>query len=391
MPPALNRGDRRLLVLAGIVLAIVLGVAFVIASGTGDRGEVTTSYSSSSAGCKAVYLLLAASGYRVERWEDSPTALSDPASTTLVLAEPSELATDVERAAIDAFMREGGHVIATGPDSAWFLPGGETRPRPPTGHTWITMPAMAPSAITAAAPEITIASRATWVQTGWLVVPLYGDDRGPSVIEMTVGSGRAMWWEAATPLTNAGITIANNLAFVLASLGPPGERRILWDEYFHGRRRTLAASIWHSPTKWIGLQLAFVCLVVLLTYARRSGPIIPPVRESRLSPLEFVRTLGSLYERAGASSVAVEAADRRARYWLARRFGVSARASSADMASAIARRTGRDTTALAAALAASEAGSAPGGLDDQGALAIVRALGDETRSLHVFGATTEGR
>jgi len=390
MPLALNRGDRRLLVLGGIVLALMLAVAFVIASGTGDRGEATTSYSSASAGCKAIYLLLAASGYRVERWEDPPSALRDPASTTLVLAEPSELPTDAERAAIDAFLRAGGRVIATGPDSAWFV-SGQSIPRLPTGHSWNTMPALAPSPITAAAPEIAMASRATWTTTGWRVVPLYGDDQGPSVIEMAVGSGTVMWWEAATPLTNAGITASNNLAFVLASLGAPGERRILWDEYFHGQRRTLAGSIWHSPTKWIGAQLAIVCLVVLLTHARRSGPIIPPVRESRLSPLEFVRTLGSLYERAGASSVAVEAADRRARFWLARRFGVSARASSSEMASAIARRMGRDTSALAAALASCEAGSAPGRLDDQGALAIVRALADETRSLHVFGATTEGR
>lgn len=390
MPLALNRGDRRVLVLGGIVLALMLGVAFVIASGTGDRGEVTTSYSSSSAGCKAVYLLLAESGYRVERWEDPPAELSDPASTTLVLAEPSELPTDAERAAIDAFMRAGGYVIATGPDSAWFL-AGRAIPRLPTGHPWNTMPALAPSPIAAAAPEISIASRAVWVTEGWRVVPLYGDEHGSSVVEMAVGSGRAMWWEAATPLTNAGITVSNNLAFVLASLGAPGERRILWDEYFHGQRRTLAASIWHSPTKWIGLQLAIVCLVVLLTYSRRSGPIIPPVYESRLSPLEFVRTLGSLYERAGASSVAVEAADWRARYWLARRFGVSARASSEEMASAIARRTGRDAKTLAAALAAADAGCAPGRVDDKGALAIVQALGDETRSLRVFGTTTEGR
>lgn len=390
MPLALNRGDRRLLVLGGIVLALMLGVAFVIASGTGDRGEVTTSYSAFSAGCKAIYLLLAESGYRVERWEDPPTALSEPASTTLVLAEPSELATDAERAAIDAFVRAGGHVIATGPDSAWFV-SGETMPRMPTGRAWNTMPALAPSPITAAAPEIAMASRASWITTGWRVVPLYGDEHGPSVIEMTVGGGRVMWWEAATPLTNAGITVSNNLAFVLSSLGAPGERRILWDEYFHGRRRTLAASIWHSPTKWIGLQLAAVCLVVLLTYARRSGPIIPPVRESRLSPLEFVRTLGSLYQRAGVSSVAVDAAGRRARYWLARRFGVSARASSDEMASAIARRTGRDASTLAAALAACDAGSAPGSVGDREALAIVQALDDETRSLRVFGTTMEGR
>ena len=42
MPLALNRGDRRVLVLGGIVLMLMLGIAFVISSGTGDRGEVTT-------------------------------------------------------------------------------------------------------------------------------------------------------------------------------------------------------------------------------------------------------------------------------------------------------------------------------------------------------------
>ena len=71
MPLALNRGDRRVLVLGGIVLMLMLGIAFVIASGTGDRGEVTTSYSSSSAGCKAIYLLLAESAVRDRDWARS--------------------------------------------------------------------------------------------------------------------------------------------------------------------------------------------------------------------------------------------------------------------------------------------------------------------------------
>ena len=165
-------------------------------------------------------------------------------------------------------------------------------------------------------------SRATWAPTGSLVVPLYGDEHGPSVIEMTVGRGRAMWWEAATPLTNGGITVSNNLAFVLASLGAPGERRILWNEDFHGRRRTLAASIWHSPTRWIGLQMAIVCLVVLLTNARRSGPIMLPGDRVAISPLEFVRTLGRSTRVPARRQWRWRRHNARAP-WLARRLGVA--------------------------------------------------------------------
>jgi hypothetical protein len=385
---ALSRGDRRLLVFAGAVLVLVIGAALVLGSGSSERSEVTTSYSAASAGTKAIYLMLAAAGYRVERWEEPPSALRDPASTTLILAEPLEMPTESDRRAIVTFMEAGGRVIATGPASAWFI-SGSTRMRTPSGRTWMTVTAIAPTPVTAAAPEITVAERAGWTDSGWLMLPLYGDPSSPSVVDISVGRGGAMWIEAATPFTNAGISASGNLAFALASVGTPGGRRILFDEYFHGRRRTLAASIWHSPTKWIGVQLGILCVAVLLTFARRSGPIIPPAVESRLSPLEFVRTLGSLYERAGASSVVVDAAERRARYWLARRFGVSARGSADEIAEAVARRTGRNTAALADALRACASITPLRSIGDKRALAIARVLGQEIRSLRVFGPTTE--
>ena len=381
-------GDRRLLVLAGIILAAMLGVAFFIASGTGDRGEVTTSYSSSSAGTRALYLMLDGTGYRVERWEDAPSALRDPGSTTLILAEPSETPSTDDLNALTAFMEAGGRIIATGPASAWFVAGSADQ-RLPTGRTWRTVQAIAPTAVTSAAPEITMAERAGWNESGWLVVPLYGDPDEPSVVDVAVGLGGVTWLEAATPFTNAGISAAGNLEFVLAALGRPGARHILFDEYFHGQRRTLVASIWHSPTKWVALQVMLVAALVLLTFSRRSGPIIPPAVESRLSPLEFVRTLGSLYERAGVSSVVVDAADRRARSWIARRFGVSARAPADEIAAAVARRTGHDTAVLEKTLRSCEDTTPAHPLDDKRALAIAQALADELQSLRASRRTTE--
>ena len=56
-----------------------------------------------------------------------------------------------------------------------------------------------------------------------------------------------------------------------------------------------------------------VAAFVLLAFARRSGPLYSPAIVSRLSPLEFVDTLGDLYRRAGAGSAAVRVAYQRFR------------------------------------------------------------------------------
>ncbi len=392
MPVALNPADRRLLYTAGGALVLILGVAFFLASGVGDRGDVTTSYSTASAGAKAAFLLLQTLGYQTDRWEDSPSALTAPATTTLILAEPLELPTDAERQALADFMAAGGRIIATGPNSAWVLPDADkVLPAPLGATTWSKVTAVGPAAVTRAAPAITIAKRAQWLMDDGVSLPLYADGDDLVVVAVPVGKGEAMWWAAATPLTNAGLNAPGNLAFFLAAVGPSTGRRVLWDEYFHGRRHTLAGSLWHSPVRWVGLQLGLLALVIVLTYSRRSGPIISPAAESRLAPLEFVRTLGSLYRRAGASTVPVEAAERRIRYWTARRFGVSTRASTDDLTAAVARRTGRDTTALSTALRNCERARGSRGLDEQQALAVVQALEAQAAAFDVFESTKEDR
>jgi hypothetical protein len=389
VPVALNRADRRLLMWAAGLLVLVIGLALVIASGSGDRGEVTTTYSAGSAGAKAAYLLLEKSGYDVDRWEDPPSALTDASSTTFILAEPLELPTDDDISAVRRFVEAGGDVIATGPTSAWLV-GGNAMAEPLGGYTWTTLRSIALSPITRAAPEITLLDRAHWVLGDRAELALYGEPNAPSVVMIAIGRGQVLWWASATPLTNAGITQSNNLQFFLASVGAPSGRRVLWDEYFHGRRPTLAASMWHSPVKWIVLQLALVALVVVWSRSRRSGPVIAPPVESRLAPLEFVRTVGSLYRNAGAASVAVDAATRRVRAGLARQFGISVRTTASDLAEVIGRRSGRDASALGETLRECEAVRQGERVSDAQALALVRALGDETSALQMFRSTREG-
>jgi hypothetical protein len=327
MPSRLTLDDRSLLVAAGAV-ALLLTIVTVAVGYRTDRGTVPTTYSAGSGGAKAVFLLLEQLQYPVTRWERSVRELPrEPA--TLILADPQASPTSEDRLALRRFIDEGGRVIATGAAGTFFLPDHRTRDEPAAGLTWTRVASTSPSAITRAAPEITLAPQAYWSSES-PALALYGERDKTSVVKYAVGKGDVMWWASATPLTNAGASEPGNLEFVLACIGDR-HRRILWDEYVHGYRGATAAPFVAAPLGWIGLQLTLVAVVVLLTYSRRSGPVVPAATESRLSPLEFVRTLGAVYRRAGAASVAVDIAYQQFRYRLSERLGMSTAASSDEL------------------------------------------------------------
>ena len=127
-------------------------------------------------------------------------------------------------------------------------------------------------------------------------------------------------------------------------MGDPSQAEVLWDEYGHGYRQSSAVSGSTRIIRWIFLQLAIFSVAILLAYSRRSGPVWMPPGESRLSPLEFVRTLGSLYQHANAGSVAVDISYQRFRYLLTRRLGLSINAPVDDLD----RAAGRGRVGLAA-------------------------------------------
>ena len=134
----------------------------------------------------------------------------------------------------------------------------------------------------------------------------YAHDGKGIVVSYHVGKGEVIWWADATPLTNKGIKEAGNLYLLLYSLGGSRDVHILWDEYFHSYRSSGGSFV--SPLLvWCGLgQCGLVFLSVVLTFGRRNAPIRPLVQPSRLSPLEFVNTLGHLYRRTKATRIALE-------------------------------------------------------------------------------------
>jgi hypothetical protein len=340
MPVRVDPKDRKLLIGAACIFVLLIAGAAIFGRESGAGADVPSSYSTSSGGAKAAYLMLSQAGYNVARWEKPLDELPQAGKGTLILAEPNEALTREEREKLKAFIFNGGHVIATGMFAGTFLPENDSVPDPLGGITWVTSSAVSPSEITRAAPEIVLAPQAHW-ESFSAAYPLYADAAQTRVVKYPYGRGQVLWWASSTPLTNAGLREKNNLEFLLACVGSTKDE-ILWDEYIHGYRETLGSSIAHSPAKWLALQLALLGLAVLATFSRRSGPVCKPASVVRLSPLEFVQTLGGLYEHAGTASVAVDICYQRFRYWLTRRLGVASNIPVDDLQNAV-----RDRWALA--------------------------------------------
>lgn len=372
MPLKIDPRDRKLLLGSAVVFILLIAGAVIFGGDAGQKQEAPSSYSTASDGAKAAYLLLAQSGYNVQRWEKPLTDLPKTAGTTVILADPMEAPTREERESLKNFLSGGGRIIATGMFSGTFLPENDSVPDVLLGMTWKKASAVSPSAITRAAPEITIAPQARWPSYS-TAYALYGDGDEFVVVKYPYGRGEVLWWAAATPLTNAGLKERGNLEFLLACLGDT-KAPILWDEYVHGYRETLGSSVAHSPVKWVLLQVALLGLAVVATFSRRSGPLSAPVTDVRLSPLEFVQTLGGLYENAGTASVAVDICYQRFRYWLTRRLGVANNISINDLESAVRDRWAPKDEHFGAILRRCESAKADPYLGETEALHLVQEL-----------------
>jgi hypothetical protein len=218
-----------------------------------------------------------------------------------------------------------------------------------------------------------------------LVHYAYEDD--PVVVSYMVGRGEVIWWASDLPLTNAGIRDKNNLNLLINSLGVG--KHILWDEYFQSEARHEVVAF-PPMVKWaLAGQIALFGIMLLLTYSRRSGPVIPLVPESRLSPLEFVDTLGNLYARAGAAQVPVEIAFARFRQLAARRLGLYGTVSAQQLAQAMLVRRLVAGPEFSARLQRCEDAISDPTLNEKEALALVQFLNQAAETLQLTSAVPQ--
>ncbi|MBV9266303.1 MAG: DUF4350 domain-containing protein [Acidobacteriaceae bacterium] len=349
----MSRTDRNLL-LGAALLAVLMAAATVAFAPARPEEEtsVPSTYSSTSGGARAAFLLLEQLHYRVRRWEDSPRRLTGMNEhAVLILAEPAQFPVDPERDALLRFVKNGGRVLFCGPLVREFFGGSSVFDYYP-GREWKQFSPDLPSPFTRGAQRISIDPRTSWRLIRAKQLGLYGGKR-PVVVAWSIGKGELLWWAAATPLTNTGLDKEDNLVLFLNAVSVAGNeapREIYWDEYFHGERASLWSYLAKTPVKWGMVQFGVVLAAVLFTFSRRWGPVVAPRAESRLSPLEFVDTLGALYRHAGAASVAVAVAHRHLRLALTRSLALPAGIEDAALARAAGQRLGWDLSHLSATL-----------------------------------------
>ena len=392
MPLQISTTDRKILIAAGIVFAVLMAAAAFILSPE-NKQTIPTTYSANSYGAKAALLLLTEIGYNVARYERSPVDLVKRdgcfRKTTLIIAEPSIIPTEDEREAIKTFIRGGGLLIATGSTVGAIMPESDIQIANTYRMTdimpeWEEFSAVTPSEITTSAQKITLSPQAFW-GTRRSTEVLYGTNDRPVVVRYSYGDGTVLWWASATPLTNAGVTLPGNLEFFIASIGGK-ENRILWDEYFHGYRNYKKTGLGHVDALFFYLLIQSVLLgaTVIWTFSRRSGPVRPQLQESRLSPMEFVETLGNLYQRARAASVAVDIYYQRFIYLLCRRLGISPNDPPERVEQAARRRWGDEAAELSTVLKKCASSRHRRDLPPKQALELVRSLSAYAGKMKIY-------
>ena len=364
------------------MMVTLLGLTYVLRPAQGRQAIGSpSSYSTEWLGTKAAFLFLQQSGYRVERWESPPEELpEDAAGTTLIFAEPSERGTTAEHAAVTRFVSSGGRLLVMGASGASFAPQSAGVPIPDSDLTPKPFSVLLPSPLSRSAPEVTMVAPDEWRRLAPSQLAIYGRNGKPGVVWYRFGKGEVIWWAISSPISNGTIRDKGNLALFLNSLGPPTSR-ILWDEYFHGVRRSLSSYFAQTPLPWAGLQIACAFAAILFTFSRRSGPLRMPASESRLSTLEFVETLGDLYQSAQAAPAAVEIAYQRLRVSLLRKLGMPAKAKLSELSHAAADRLGWPADTIFHTFSHAEHAMRDINLNNDEALDLVRTLHDYSNRL----------
>jgi len=377
----------------GLAIVLGTGILLLMAAAAYLKSEAEkgdghpSSYSTLRRGAKAAYLLLQQRGSPIERWNQPPTQLpADGHGIMLIVADPVSYPNTEETSAFSRFLLHGGSILVAGllPDA--FVPKAEATDEA-VRVGGVECKPVAPTRLTRGG-SISQDGALMWDSADRGKLVHFADDKGNAVVvSYKVGDGSVVWWASAWPLENAGIREKNNLELLLNSTG--GYKRVLWDDFYQDEHKTTAG---HKPVRaysWAIAQLLLIGIAVVLTYSRRSGPLVPLVEESRLSPLEFVATLGSVFRRAQGTHVAVEIAFQRFRQVAARRLGIRGTSNPGEIVDAMSQHGIRLSESIANLVRESESAVGDATLTEKAALQYVRALNQATLAMDPANKTVD--
>jgi hypothetical protein len=373
MPASWRTSDLTVLAAAAAGTILLTTASFVVTPPDVLPRNDGSSYAPHPDGARAAYLLLQQLGYPVDRSFEPLAALRrDPEKTILVIAQPSIRPSDQDARALRKFIGAGGFVLITGPEAATFLPEVPKRSGTRASHPR-RQQASIPGPLTAGVPEVELPSAGAPLPLDSPFIPAYGSYEDAAVLSARFDKGRVVWWAGAGPLKNGGIDEPGHVELFLNSIGPAGDRTVLWDEFYHGHTRSLWSYLAATPLPVALLQIAGLGGAALFTFTRRRRPVRSPAIEPRTSPLEFIDTMGGLYERARAANAAVATVRSRARRLLLEAAGLPPSTPDERLVTAAGERLGLGSE-IAAVMARAHEGSIDPGLSGAQAVAIVSDL-----------------
>ena len=179
----------------------------------------------------------------------------------------------------------------------------------------------------------------SWVRSGGVVifasrklrnVPFgFRETRG-------IGSGKVYAFDTRDTITNKGMRDYRNAARLLEVITRHAGKRdlILFDEYHHCIQES--PSMWDRMGRQVKIALGILLAAILLgaySQGRRFGAVRElPAQETIRPGVEFVESVGRLYQRAHATDVAAEIICESFRHDLCARLGLPADVSSEQIA-----------------------------------------------------------
>lgn len=377
----LSRRDRQILSATGCA-AILLIVVLVFLGPTQQDTGIPASDSNAPHGAHAAYLLLEKLGYRITRSSDSLAQVANSATpqTTVIFADPFYQRDDDARSAVRQILARGGRVVVTGFSGALVLPPDEARVRfVPARPACDANPVGLSSPASSGGVRMDVL--AIWTGKAPQQDIAYRCGKDAVVVTWPSGKGTVVWWSSASPLENANIADAGNMALLLNSVGPRANAQILWDESLHGALPSIWSYASGTVLPLVWWQCAIIALLLLFSFSRRSGPLRPDPIVRRAAPLEFVRSLGSLYRKAAATNVAVSIAYQAFRLRLQRVAGIAVRAAPEAAMAGMMRRYPQTDPELANVLEAAEKITSGSPVNEKSALRLIILLQRAEREL----------
>lgn len=387
--PSLDKKDR-ILLMSVIVLALLLAIVAGILTRekTETENRTPSSFLHGRHGASAAYETLARSGYTIDHWEEPLAELAQKSgsNTVLILVEPYQYSIEDMRA-VRQILNHGGRVLTTGILGGLLLPDGASR-----GPEEFTFAAcrLRPEGLDALAStgEVWMMPTASWKLGNPAQRVEFSCAGRPAVVEYDAGKGHVVWWAGASPLENASVARANNLDLLLNSVGPAAGQHVYWDESLHGDVRT-AWSFSSGPAQtMLRYGLVGLAVLVLLSFSRRSGPLRPLPMRPRMTPVEYIEALGSLYHKAGATETALAIGWERFRRRMMKLCGVRpAKLNAKELAAVIRRRFPQADARLEEDLTSVEEAAQMGFAEPRVALSLAQKLHTHERRLQAMAGT----